>query len=93
MGANQLDKLVAVPEDPKVAVPAALAGDGVGCHSGKDAMLEAAKAAGKSETLAQYALPDRMVAVRRMRRPTRSEPKAGHMLCGWSCGPAPSGSG
>jgi hypothetical protein len=23
----------------------------------------------------------------RMRSPTRSEPKAGHMLCGWSCGP------
>jgi hypothetical protein len=22
-----------------------------------------------------------------MRRPTRNEPKAGHMLCGWSCGP------
>lgn len=36
-------------------VPAALQGDGVGCHSGKDAMLEAAQQAGKSETLAQYA--------------------------------------
>jgi len=36
-------------------VPAALQGDGVGCHSGKDAMLDAAQKAGKSETLAQYA--------------------------------------
>jgi chlorophyllide a reductase subunit Y len=34
---------------------AVAAGDGVGCHSGKDAMLEAAKSAGKTETLAQYA--------------------------------------
>jgi chlorophyllide a reductase subunit Y len=38
-----------------VKVPAALQGDGVGCHSGKDAMLDAAQKAGKSETLAQYA--------------------------------------
>jgi len=29
--------------------------DGVGCHAGKDALLAAANAAGKSETLAQYA--------------------------------------
>ena len=26
--------------------------------------------------------PDKMVAVRFMRSPTRNEPKAGHMLCG-----------
>jgi chlorophyllide a reductase subunit Y len=38
-----------------VAVPGALEGDGLGCHSGKDAMLAAANSAGKSETLAQYA--------------------------------------
>lgn len=38
-----------------VAVPAALEGDGLGCHSGKDALRAAAEAAGKSETLAQYA--------------------------------------
>ncbi len=31
------------------------AGDGAGCHSGKEAMLAAAQSAGKSETLAQYA--------------------------------------
>lgn len=36
-------------------VPAAVQGDGVGCHSGADAMRAAAGAAGKSETLAQYA--------------------------------------
>ena len=35
--------------------PDAVKGDGLGCHSGKDAMLAAAKAAGKSETLEQYA--------------------------------------
>ena len=38
-----------------VAVPAALKGDGVGCHTGKDAMLAAALAAGKSATLQGYA--------------------------------------
>jgi hypothetical protein len=35
----------------------------------------------------QQADPLSTVAVRRMRNPTRSDPKAGHMLCGWSCGP------
>ncbi|MDP2412196.1 MAG: chlorophyllide a reductase subunit Y [Pseudolabrys sp.] len=34
---------------------AALQGDGAGCHAGKDEMLKAAKAAGKSEILDQYA--------------------------------------
>ena len=38
-----------------LAVPTAIEGDGMGCHSGGGAMLAAAKAAGKSETLAQYA--------------------------------------
>jgi chlorophyllide a reductase subunit Y len=33
----------------------ALKGDGVGCHGGKDEMLKAAHAAGKSETLDRYA--------------------------------------
>ena len=42
------------------AVPAGfkaetLKSDGLGCHAGKDQMLAAAKLAGKSETLAQYA--------------------------------------
>ena len=40
---------------PQVVNPAALDADGLGCHSGKEAMLEAAKQAGKSETLAKYA--------------------------------------
>ncbi|MFM9927308.1 chlorophyllide a reductase subunit Y [Variovorax sp. H27-G14] len=36
-------------------VPKATEGDGMGCHSGADAMREAARAAGKSDTLDQYA--------------------------------------
>ena len=43
----------AVPVIPIHA--AATQGDGLGCHSGTDTMLAAAQAAGKSETLAQYA--------------------------------------
>ena len=38
-----------------LTVPAATTGDGMGCHSGAEAMLQAAKTAGKSEVLAQYA--------------------------------------
>jgi 3,8-divinyl chlorophyllide a/chlorophyllide a reductase subunit Y len=40
---------------PAVKVPTALEGDGMGCHSGGEAMLAAAKQAGKSATLDQYA--------------------------------------
>lgn len=40
---------------PIVNNPDALKGDGLGCHSGKNELLAAAKAAGKSETLDQYA--------------------------------------
>jgi 3,8-divinyl chlorophyllide a/chlorophyllide a reductase subunit Y len=40
--------------DPVLANPQAVAADGLGCHSGKEQMLAAAKAAGKSETLDQY---------------------------------------
>jgi chlorophyllide a reductase subunit Y len=36
-------------------VPVAAASDGLGCHAGQDKLLEAARAAGKSEVLAQYA--------------------------------------
>ena len=61
-----------VYDGPGTAAPAAAAS---GCHGGRETMRAAAEAAGKS-------------AVRRIRRPTRSDPKAGHMLCGWSCGPA-----
>ncbi|HEX4510167.1 MAG TPA: chlorophyllide a reductase subunit Y [Burkholderiaceae bacterium] len=46
---------VSPPEGGAVAVPAALTGDGAGCHAGKDALLAAAHAAGKSEILGQYA--------------------------------------
>lgn len=42
------------PVIPIVANPDALKGDGVGCHSGKDQLAAAARAAGKSETLDQY---------------------------------------
>ncbi|MGL4576868.1 MAG: chlorophyllide a reductase subunit Y, partial [Burkholderiaceae bacterium] len=35
--------------------PQAVNTDGLGCHSGKEQMLAAAKSAGKSETLSQYA--------------------------------------
>lgn len=45
----------AVPAPTESFNQAAAAGDGHGCHAGKDQMLEAAKSAGKSETLAQYA--------------------------------------
>ena len=40
---------------PAVKVPTALEGDGMGCHSGGEAMLAAAKSAGKSDVLDQYA--------------------------------------
>jgi 3,8-divinyl chlorophyllide a/chlorophyllide a reductase subunit Y len=38
-----------------LAVHAAIEGDGMGCHSGGEAMLAAAKSAGKSDLLDQYA--------------------------------------
>jgi 3,8-divinyl chlorophyllide a/chlorophyllide a reductase subunit Y len=40
---------------PAAPIKTALDGDGMGCHSGGEAMLAAAKSAGKSETLDQYA--------------------------------------
>jgi chlorophyllide a reductase subunit Y len=40
---------------PALANPAALKGDGLGCHSGKAALESAARAAGKSATLERYA--------------------------------------
>ena len=40
---------------PDVPNPEALKGDGLGCHSGRDAMLDAAASAGKAGTLQQYA--------------------------------------
>ena len=38
-----------------IKVQTALEGDGMGCHSGGDTLLAAAKSAGKSEVLDQYA--------------------------------------
>jgi chlorophyllide a reductase subunit Y len=43
------------PVIPIVANPEALKTDGLGCHSGKEQLDAAARAAGKSETLDQYA--------------------------------------
>jgi chlorophyllide a reductase subunit Y len=43
------------PTPVELPRPQALQGDGLGCHSGREQMLAAAQAAGKSETLAQYA--------------------------------------
>ncbi len=40
---------------PIVANPAGLNADGLGCHSGKEQLLAASQAAGKSETLERYA--------------------------------------
>jgi 3,8-divinyl chlorophyllide a/chlorophyllide a reductase subunit Y len=45
--------IIPVPAAP--AGPTALEGDGMGCHAGGETLLAAAKAAGKSEVLAQYA--------------------------------------
>jgi chlorophyllide a reductase subunit Y len=43
------------PTTPDIPNPAALQGDGLGCHSGRDTLLAAADAAGKAELLQQYA--------------------------------------
>ena len=40
---------------PESAVTTALEGDGMGCHAGGETLLAAAKSAGKSEVLQQYA--------------------------------------
>ena len=45
---------VTIPIVP-LKVATAIDGDGMGCHAGGEAMLAAAKAAGKSDTLDQYA--------------------------------------
>ena len=45
----------AIEGDGNLPNPTALTGDGMGCHSGGDAMLAAAKSAGKSDVLDQYA--------------------------------------
>jgi 3,8-divinyl chlorophyllide a/chlorophyllide a reductase subunit Y len=44
-----------IPITEQKIVKTAIEGDGMGCHSGGETLLAAAKAAGKSETLEQYA--------------------------------------
>ncbi len=58
--------------------------DGHGCHSGSDAMLDAAKSAGKSETLAQYAkdYPCPKARARTSSRRACARPSA---RCAWGC--------
>ena len=46
---------MAPPDDTFIANPAALKTDGLGCHAGRDELVAAAKSAGKSEVLAQFA--------------------------------------
>ncbi|MCA3131631.1 MAG: chlorophyllide a reductase subunit Y [Betaproteobacteria bacterium] len=45
----------ATPARPVIPIVEATRGDGVGCHAGKQTLLEAAAKAGKSDTLARYA--------------------------------------
>jgi 3,8-divinyl chlorophyllide a/chlorophyllide a reductase subunit Y len=48
--------IVSADRPPATGLPGlSIDGDGMGCHAGGEKMLAAAKAAGKSETLAQYA--------------------------------------
>lgn len=46
---------MSTPASAVIANPETLKGDGLGCHSGAEQLLSAAKAAGKSETLERYA--------------------------------------
>jgi len=55
MSSTVIPIAVAPREAAGVTVPGALAGDGLGCHSGQEALLAAARSAGKSEVLDQYA--------------------------------------
>ena len=50
-----MNSIIPILAETAVKVPTALEGDGMGCHSGGDAMLAAAKSAGKSAVLDQYA--------------------------------------
>ncbi len=48
-------KTIPIQAAPVLANPAGAQADGLGCHSGAEAMLAAAQAAGKSDILTQYA--------------------------------------
>ena len=50
-----MNGIIPIVPTQSLAVPTAIENDGMGCHSGGDAMLAAAKTAGKSEILDQYA--------------------------------------
>jgi len=52
---DAVEALVSSPEAAAAVNKAAALGDGLGCHSGKAAMREAAEKSGMSETLARYA--------------------------------------
>ncbi len=49
------DDALASGADATAIAASVTAGDGLGCHAGKDELKKAAEAAGKSETLARYA--------------------------------------
>lgn len=51
-----MPKAIDIPIVTQVTPQAAASADGLGCHSGKEQLLAAAKTAGKSDTLDQYAL-------------------------------------
>jgi 3,8-divinyl chlorophyllide a/chlorophyllide a reductase subunit Y len=53
-GPGETRKALPIIDASQVNV-AATEGDGLGCHAGKDEMMKAAQAAGKSEVLARYA--------------------------------------
>jgi 3,8-divinyl chlorophyllide a/chlorophyllide a reductase subunit Y len=53
-GPGETRKALPIIDGSQVNV-AATQGDGLGCHAGKDEMMKAAQAAGKSEVLARYA--------------------------------------
>ena len=50
-----MNAIIPIIAEQKLAVPTAIEGDGMGCHSGGEVMLAAARSAGKSEVLDQYA--------------------------------------
>ena len=51
-----MTRTIPIAKAPAEQVPSTtLEGDGMGCHAGGETLLAAAKQAGKSEVLAQYA--------------------------------------
>ena len=52
---DDADAVEVIRDEAAVTSPAAALVDGMGCHAGASTMMEAARAAGKSEILDQYA--------------------------------------